>query len=337
MELSPNSPSAEQSANLGASLKELGISSWDQLKEVANNPGILKDRLFNTEAKNYYNNSFNSEDYNGLTLDDAKKAVSGDSGFLQKVENATKSLGDFAKSLVTGQPNTTAKETIALYIPDTVTAQYSANYSDVSTTEALGKPYLYAQIGASIYEKYKQAQAGASGSQLVANVLSDPTLRGFVASKLSGKLGTGDLTGLSLNAIGQAFNPQLQVLFTSIGFRTFQFDFTLTPYSQEEAVAIYNIVKTFKYRAAPEIVSNGVMTQGIYQKIPDRFNITFYSNGKENTKINKIAQCVLTNINVDYAPISWATFGDGSPVQTKLTLQFQEIELIDKNKITAGF
>jgi hypothetical protein len=40
---------------------------------------------------------------------------------------------------------------------------------------------------------------------------------------------------------------------------------------------------------------------------------------------------------VDYGPNGWATFNDGSPVQIKLTLQFKETVIVDKNKIKAGY
>lgn len=250
-------------------------------------------------------------------------------------EDALK-VGQFIQKFGSTSIDRRPSETIALYIPDTVNVQYGMNYADVSLTDTLGKPYFYAQAGASLFENYTDLK-DLSISQLMSKAANDPYTRTFIAEKLNGKIGLGDLRGLTLNALGQAFNPQLQVLFTSVGFRSFQFDFTLTPYSQEEAEEIYKIVKIFKYRASPEIVPNSIFSQGLFQKVPDQFKIEFFNKGIENMHVHKIGTCVLTNINVDYAPMGWATFGDGHPVQTKLTLQFQEIEIIDKNKIEKGF
>jgi hypothetical protein len=43
-------------------------------------------------------------------------------------------------------------------------------------------------------------------------------------------------------------------------------------------------------------------------------------------------------VNVDYAGAgTWATHNDGSPVQIRLTLQFTETVIIDKNKIKEGY
>jgi hypothetical protein len=72
-------------------------------------------------------------------------------------------------------------------------------------------------------------------------------------------------------------------------------------------------------------------------KVPFPFKIDFLYKGKENPYVHKIGETVLENINVDYGPNGWATFNDGSPVQIKLTLQFKETVIVDKNKIKAGY
>ena len=73
-------------------------------------------------------------------------------------------------------------------------------------------------------------------------------------------------------------------------------------------------------------------------KIPDTFDIEFLYKGARNTNVHRIGESVLTNVNVDYAGSgTWATHNDGSPVQIKLTLQFTETVIIDKNKIAEGY
>jgi len=232
---------------------------------------------------------------------------------------------------------------INLYVPDTVQVNYSAFYTEQSLTDALGTPYFLAQAGSSVINAVGNLTSG--GTPSVANILNaagnDPYLRQF-AGTLLGKAGLvkdGQAVSQLLNrGIGQAINPQLQVLFQSVGFRTFQFDFTLTPYSAEEALAIEKIIYEFKYASAPEINKNGVFgTQGMFFKVPDMFKIKFFYNGEENRRVNRITQCVLENMSVDYAPIGWATYDGGEPVQTKLSLQFREIEIVDKTRIEDGY
>jgi hypothetical protein len=70
---------------------------------------------------------------------------------------------------------------------------------------------------------------------------------------------------------------------------------------------------------------------------PASFGIKFLFNGSENTHLNKIKNCVITNIDVDYAPQGWSAHDDGVPVQTTLSLSFKELELIDSAQIQNGY
>jgi hypothetical protein len=262
--------------------------------------------------------------------------------------NGAKSVGSGASAAIQTIAQADVKRRprtyINLYVPDTVQVSYSASYNDQqSLTDALGTPYFLAQAGSSVINAVGNMTSG--GPPTVANILNaagnDPYLRQF-AGTLLGKAGLvkdGQAVSQLLNrGIGQALNPQLQVLFQSVGFRTFQFDFTLTPYSAEEALAIEKIIYEFKYASAPEINRNGVFgTQGMFFKVPDMFDIQFFYDGRENRKVHRITRCVLENISVDYAPIGWATYDGGEPVQTKLSLQFKEIEIVDKTRIKDGY
>jgi hypothetical protein len=231
---------------------------------------------------------------------------------------------------------------MALYVPDTVNVAYNAVYDDVSLTNSLGIPYFLAQAGSSAVDAYKKIEKGGFNEGNIINAIgSDPFLRQFAGAAL-GKAGLvadgGNVSQLLLRSIGQAINPQMQVLFQGTGFRTFSFDFTMTPYSEEEAKIIKKIIYQFKYASAPEINKNGVFgSQGMFFKVPDMFDIQFYYNGKINKNVHKITRCVLENVSVDYAPIGWATYDGGEPVQTKLSLQFKEIEIVDKTRIEDGY
>lgn len=243
-----------------------------------------------------------------------------------------KTINNFTKTKLDRSSTTS----IALYVPDTVNVSYESHYSeDFSIADALGKSYYLAQGAVSLFNTFK-IEGDTKVSNIINQAGNDPFIRAFVADALGAATGT-NLKQLALNAGGYAMNPQLQVLFSNIGFRHFQFDFVLTPYTKEESVTIKKIIEAFKYASAPELVSNGVFTQSLFMKIPDTFKIKFLYNGAENPNVHKIEECVLTNVNVDYAPNGWSTFNDGSPVQTRLTLQFTETVIIDKKKIREGY
>ena len=228
-------------------------------------------------------------------------------------------------------------DSIALYVPDTVNVSYNTKYDDeFSLTDALGKPYFLAQGAVSLFNTFKDAK-NESATNIINKAGGDPFVRSVVASGLDKLFGT-NLKGIAGLAGGYAMNPQLQVLFRGIGFRQFQFDFVLTPYSQEESETIKNIIEKFKMASAPEIKPNGAFSQGLFMEVPDYFDIQFLYKGVENKNVHKIGESVLTSVNVDYAGAgTWATHNDGSPVQIKLTLQFIETVIIDKNKIKEGY
>ena len=227
--------------------------------------------------------------------------------------------------------------TIGLYIPDTMNVSYNPEYdADTSLSDALGRFYFLAQGATSIAEAFRN-QGDRTLTNMINKAGNDPFIR-ELAFKTIGKVAGADLTRLGLNAGGYAMNPQLQVLFRGIGFRSFQFDFVFTPYNKEEAQTIKKIIDTFKYHAAPQIDKNGIFSQGMYMKVPDAFDIKFYYGNEENRNVNRIGECVLENVNIDYAGSGqWSTFNDGSPNQIKMTLQFRETIIIDKNRIIEGY
>ena len=56
-----------------------------------------------------------------------------------------------------------------------------------------------------------------------------------------------------------------------------------------------------------------------------------------NTKLNLISACYCTGVSVDYAPDGQPSFfDDGSPVHTKLTVEFVEDRILTKSDIEAG-
>jgi hypothetical protein len=249
-------------------------------------------------------------------------------------------IGSAIQTISSTKLNEDCYKTIALYTPDNMSNQQSLSYDEISTTSVLGTPYFLGQAGATFADKFNQMvnSGGITGEKLVNLVGNDPfaaTAFGTLLDTVGSKVGLGPgATQLLLGRIGQAVNPQVQVLFRQTDLRTFQFNFTLTPYSPEEAATIKEIVKSFRMAAAPEIQTNSTFGTGIFFNVPHQFGITFMYDGEENTNVNRIARCVATNVSVDYAPMGWITFDQGVPVQTKLSLQFKEIELIDRTRIS---
>ena len=229
---------------------------------------------------------------------------------------------------------TKTKDTIALYMPDTLAFDYQQSYSNLSVTQELGKLGLAAQAGASTYDAYRKtgsiSSAAKNAAPFAAELAREAGLPGskVLFSALSA------VTGGAL-----AINPQLELIYEGTDFRSFRFSFMFYPRSKKEAVEILDIIDSFTFHQAPEILSSSF---GRYLVPPSEFEIEFRYNGGINPNIPKVAPCVLTSISVDYAPSGFASYetllsanepergGTGMPVAIRMDLSFKETRIITK-------
>jgi len=222
------------------------------------------------------------------------------------------------------------KDTIALYMPDTLNFDYRQKYTDISVAKDMGTTGLALQAGASLLDE--RARTGTNSMN---------NMSPFAAEFVKNKLGVGGdtlftaLTGATGGAL--AVNPQLEMIYQSPSFRHFRFQFMFYPRSEQEASHVLDIIDLFRYHQAPEIVKSSF---GRYLVPPSEFDISFYYNGSENPNIPKISTCVLTGIGVDYAPNGFAAYETksstpekgrtGMPVAIRLDLTFMETEIVTK-------
>ena len=208
---------------------------------------------------------------------------------------------------------------ISLYIPDSMNYSQSIEWENSNVMEA-GK-----RLASSI--------ANSGGSKDATTEQKGGRFKNALKS-ISGAIEKyGGVLGGGMQLAGYAMNPQLMVLFRAIGFRSFQYDFYFTPKNSQEAEEVKRIIKTFRFHAHPELGDKF----GVFYVIPSTFDIEFMHKGTLNTNIHKVKTCVLTHYDIDYAPFGWSTYTDGMPVQTRLTLQFQEVEIVTKEEIEKGY
>jgi len=242
------------------------------------------------------------------TFSQAKEFLDGGSdAVIEKTVDATFSGVDSAGKVVEQISNFVSSKTtetiatIALYMPETMTFTNSAEYDNSTTL------------------------AKAAGSLPII---------GNVVSKLTGALEGNDALRLALNRAGYVFNPQKQLLFQGIEFRQFNMSFTFTPYSAKEAQEFKEIIKLFRKWSSPQKAAAG---GGMFWNPPAVFGVQFLFNNSQNLNIPKLKDCVIESVEVNYAPNGWAAHNDGAPVQTTVTLQLQEIALVDRTDIDNGY
>lgn len=153
----------------------------------------------------------------------------------------------------------------------------------------------------------------------------------YLAGKALGVPGTGALLSKSS---GVAANPKKEQIFKRVNYREFTFSYQFFPRNAKEAENVRAIIKQFKLHMHPEF-KNAAEFLYIY---PSEFDIYYYQNGKENLNIHRHTSCVLTDLNITYAPQgTFSSFSDGMPTQINIQLSFRELALLTKDFIQDGY
>ena len=223
---------------------------------------------------------------------------------------------------------------IALYMPPGVSVKYGMSYegkpTDLSGTivSALGK----AKSAESTADSIKSIVKGAAGAGI--------TLGKKAIDAVGESLEIGSPGQLFSKAFGVAINPHEEQFFEKPNFRSFDYSFEFWPKNKEEMRAVNNIIFLFKYHMHPRLDKG---SGGRLFKVPSEFEIHYAHLGKQNSYLNKIARCVLKELDVTYGPDEqYSTFrpdenGDAAPVTTKITMTFEETTFITKDEIYEGF
>ena len=210
---------------------------------------------------------------------------------------------------------------IALYLPNKLVNSGSIGYNNVSF-ELAGAATMLAEGDFS-------GVMGIGLRKLTGAVDDIASIAGVAANLEAAR---NQVTGL-------AINPRMQQTFQGVNPRGFDFTFSFAPKNQKEAVEVSKIIRAFRRKAHPSLSVQG----GAFLNLPDEFEIRYYkvfNNGvvAENLFLNKLGRCALTGINVDYTPNGInATFPDGSPVRTSLTMQFTELRPLVREDIEEGY
>ena len=236
------------------------------------------------------------------------------------------------------RPPTTRLDTaIALYMPPTLNVSYTANYTDT-------------EIGAATATAADVANAIGAGRGLqgaAEEIVKDRGELAESAEKL-GLSGVGTIPGFTgareVFEIESGFimTNRMEIAFKGLPKRGFQYTFKMIQKSELEADEIKNIVDAFKINMLPEgLESSAEGFTGKNLKIPNTFDIKYMYVGKENEYLHKISTCVLESMNISYGGDRFKAFDGNSrgapPVETTMTLNFKEMELITRQRAQEGF
>ena len=229
------------------------------------------------------------------------------------------------------------KDSIVLYMPDTVSFEHSQGYGDLQLGNELGGKVMMA--GQSVIDAAKDGIAGKKVGDAAIVAAAQ-----FLGQKASGVIGQNSVAAGMFKALGGVNNPMLELIYQSPSFRSFSYEFMFYPRSEKEALEVQKIIERFRFHQAPEVDAG---SSGLLLIPPSQFDIQFYYAGRPNPNIPTIGRCVMESISVNYAPNGWSAYempGEdtpllgrtGMPTAIQMTLNFKETIIITKSDLQSG-
>ena len=242
-----------------------------------------------------------------------------------------------ASGLSSVHPTTTRiTDSVALYLPPNVQDNTSAGYSDAGTG-MVGFMLQKALIGG---KNFTDRDYEGSANTIIDTFkgLGGEAVKKAIANFAETITDTEGAAGLFNKTFGQADNPFMEVLFDKMSMRSFTYNFTFAPKNKNERDDVQKIIALFRFHMAPELQGQAAR----FLTLPSEFDIHYMyqsqdGQASENDYYNKIATCVLKDCSVDYTPGGVRSFDDGSPTQIKMSLTFQETQLLTKELIAQGY
>ena len=242
--------------------------------------------------------------------------ISGEVGAIKQNE-INEQMGQTTNS-VKRAPTVRLTKSIAMYMPAQVSVSQDLQYEDTDIGALAG---IINTVGTDLNRTGTIEQTFSS--------LVDKGLIQDAASKaLHTTLDTvapGAKASVEIEA-GKVISNRMEMVFKGLGKRSFSFQFTLMPKSENEANIAKAIVDNFRFYSAPSF--EGDVSSSRTFIVPATFDIEYRINqGIKNSYLNRISTCVLEKVDVSYGGERVAFFRPNAeaapPVQTSITLNFK--------------
>ena len=188
---------------------------------------------------------------------------------------------------------------------------------------------------------------------------------------VGGNLDIGDITG---STQGIVLNPNAEILYDSPELREIGFTYKLVPRNEDEGNIIREIVKAFRLASLPQwggsengesfdLTSNDKKTinagsgsgnftdgdsreeesfnffsQENFMRVPYLCKFSFMKGGNVNRNMQQFKPCAIRKVAINYTSDgTYATYRDGTPVATELTLNFLESKILFRSDVDAGY
>lgn len=172
-----------------------------------------------------------------------------------------------------------------------------------------------------ILRAYLGMQGGINNASTLAALYS------FILSKYQFDVSPESILSRGLGVVP---NSNLQLLFNNVTLRNFNFTYTLSPRSENEALDVNMILRFFKQGMAAKKKEVQAGAGSLYLGTPNVFKLEYKTDGNSSINgVNKFKICALTGFAVNYSPRGqWMAYDKGQPASVVMTMQFNELEPI---------
>lgn len=240
----------------------------------------------------------------------------------------------------------TTERTIILPLPTELRDDTAINYTNMDLTSTGDLINGSVGGGMAAYALRKSGDVISGGASAVLGAGAGALAQGLTGMESAGDFAQGAVGGgiaeafppdQVASAIQQSFgvapNPNPSVMFTGPSLREFNFSWTFFPRNLNESRRIRDIVTYLKKRALP---TNKLSGSASILSYPYMCQFNFYpwdSGGSGNygwssKSIIKMKRCMISAVNVNYAPSNVPAFFEGEehPVAISLSISLREIE-----------
>jgi len=216
---------------------------------------------------------------------------------------------------------------ITLYMPPQIKNITGVNYKDQEISGALGT------AASAITDNLTSGQIDSLNSLLGVE------LGKGVIDKVFSLFGAEGAKELFTLASGRLISNRMELVFDSVTKRQFTYTFNFYPKSEEEAQEVDKIIRAFRANMLP--TKEGDITSVLNLGVPNEFNIDYMYKGQQNTFMNRIGNCVLSDMDVTFGGDKFAAFrltqnefGNGAPpTETTVTLTFRELDILTRDLV----
>ena len=141
--------------------------------------------------------------------------------------------------------------------------------------------------------------------------------------------GIGDILQTELQrATGQVVNPNELLRYASTALRTFTFNWTFLPDSEDESKQVTGLIKLFRRSAHAKRDSSTLII------VPDHCIVSFHGAAD----MVQVPPCYIESVNVNYNPNNSSFFIEGNrPVEIKMSVTLKEIVPVYQHNIDEGY